>query len=542
MLRESIRIAVLVALAVVCASGDTGRIAIAEAGRILALKERPRVGSRDLLARSVAGLPDLAARARRAAIQDPTYDRLLAASELERLAILQELPDDAERAASALVEATRELAAEHADRPGALAAHVDALRALRYLNAQVRAPDAAIDHELSEMTLAMRDRDPENGYSALLLAERAVEAGRFGEARDALLEATRCERVDPELRVRSARVRAALRSFGVADSHVDEILILGGYDVVLLRPGQTLDSVARDLGRRGGERLAEDDAAWVECWAAISAIGVSLAKSAVVLEDAVDALRAETTFLDELAEVAPSVVRRDPGDRRAALESRVRALGLDRSPSSDARAAFPLHEFVGSAIARIDRSNREIERTRRLDDIAAAHAISLSWAVLLFAAFAAARLIERRERKKLAKDAPVGELPLFCRAFAFVVPAAAIVFAAGAGLPPFDRGAGIDRVLLGFAEPNLVLLAAPWVAIVMLLGASCLVSRGRSRAALAAGAGNFASTALSITLVLFAVTARSIDELRTKRAEAVAVLQAERFTEAFFATFGSDRS
>lgn len=542
MVRESIRMALLVALAIACASGDTGRIAVSEAGRILACRERTRVDTRSSAPRSVADLPREARLARRRADSEPSLPRSIVATELERLAILQELPDDAESAATTLVERTRELVFDHSEEPSVVAVHVDSLRALRYLFAQVRAPDAAVDLELAEMLLSARDHDPENGYHAFLLAERAVEAGRFEEARDALIEAARAERVDPELRSRSQLVRDGLRGSGVPESRIDEMLVLGGYGVSPLRPGQTLDALARELGRRGGEALTADDSAWVECWAAIAALGISLAKTSVVLEDAIEALRAETSFLDEIADVAPTVIPRDPGERRATLENRIRSLGLESAFTSESRAAFPVHDFISRAISRLDRSNREIERTRRLDDIAAAHAIALAWAVLLSSVWVAARVIERRERRRGGVETKVGDLPLFCRAFAFVLPFAAVVFAAGAGLPPFDRSAGIDRVLIGFAEPNLILLALPLIAIVLLIGSACIVARNRTRISIAAGAANFASASLAIVLVLFAVTARSLGELREKRAAAVSVLRADKFSEAFFERFGSGRS
>lgn len=542
MIRGSVRYLLLGGLVVWCASGEAGRVAISEAGRILMLGERSSAVYRNSSSGIATELPHAARRALAATESRDHPAQRMAALELRRLAILQELPDDAEAAALELTETTREFVADHADEPGAMAVHIDALRALRFLYAQVRSPDPALDHELAEMLLAERDRDPENGYAALLLAERAIEAGRFLEARDALLEAARSPRIDPELRTRCRRVKDELGELGYSRSHIDEMLFLGGYGVVQMRPGQRLDALARELGRRGAEALTEDDAAWVECWAAIASVGLGLARSAVVLEDAVEAMRAEHAYLDEVAEIVPRVVPRDPATRRHQLENKMRALGFEASQEELRGAGFSTQEYVGKALAQIDRSNRQIERTRRIDDVAAAQAILLAWAAIFVAIFAVARLIEWRARRAAEVKDTSELLPVFCRGFGFVVTLAMAVFAVGAGLPPFHRGAGIDRVLAGLAEPNPLFIGLPVIAILALLCTSVLVPRCRSRSVLSTGAARFALAGITVCLILFAVTSRSVEDLREKRDRAISSLRVEPFWEWFTASRGTSRS
>lgn len=542
MIRGSVRYLLLGGLVVWCASGEAGRVAISEVGRILTFGERPSAIYRNSSSGIASELPRAARSALEATESGGIPAQRIAALELRRLAILQELPDDAEAAALELTDATREFVANHADEPGAMALHIDALRALRFLYAQVRSPDPALDHELAEMVLAERDRDPENGHAALLLAERAIEAGRFLEARDALLEAARSPRIDPELRTRCKVVKDELRRLGYSRSHIDEMLFLGGYGVVQMRPGQRLDALARELGRRGAEALTEDDAAWVECWAAIASLGLGLARSAVVLEDAVEAMRAEHAYLDEVAEVVPRVVPRDPAARRHQLESKMRALGFETGHDELRGAGFSTQEYVGKALGQIDRSNRQIERTRRIDDVAAAQAILLAWAVIFAAILAFARLIEWRSRGSAeVKDSPE-LLPMFCRGFGFVVTLGLAVFAVGAGLPPFHQGAGVDRVLAGLAEPNPVFLGLPMIAVLALLGTSVLVPRCRDRIVLSAGAARYALAGVTVCLILFAVTSRSVEDLREKRDRAISALRVEPFWEWFTASRGTSRS
>lgn len=523
---------------------ETGLTSLRHAGAILTPESK---STGEIVSRSSRW--ELADRAQefRTALFDESLslqDRV-AAAELLRLSILIELRDDAPEVAHDLTDGTSALVDSHPDDRLALATHQDALRTLMWLSQQARLPDLDVDAALIESIQRSIEIDPENGHPQLLAAEIALAADRVEEARDALALAARAERIDSALRERFHVTVDFLTRRGVARSRAEELLTRGGYGAAMLRPGQELEALARDLVRKGGTRFANDENRWFEGYMALHGIGRALANSTFLVEDALDATHADTAFLDEMTVLVPRLIPRDESARRSMIDAKLRSLprdglhpdAMNRADRAD-RVALGVPEFVVQVLRRLETAHRELERTRTLDSFIAAQSILVWWSLLALAITAAAWIASWRGRSEGARVT----IPGFFRFVVLGLPAMSFFFLVGSGIAPFDRGGGIDRVLTGLSEPNAILLLLPLLGAPFLLVPALVSAKYRRREVIVDGAMRAFAAMAMIAVLLSGVTIRSLDGMRVRRNNAVRDLWVETWTARFDAQHGITNS
>lgn len=449
------------------------------------------------------------------------FDARIGAAELWRLAALV-AGDTRGPAYDEIVEATAALARDFPDEPVAGALALETLRVHRLaLGCDPEDASLAAEESLAyEAIAAGLELDPENGYCHFVAAEIRAQEGRLEEARDALLQAARCASCDPRLERRFELAQSFLLDHRVPLLQAREFLLALAYATEAFRPGTGLQEIARRLGRADAATLgqAADPDGWVTTLLAIDSVGGGLAETTLLLEDARDACGAIDVYVNALgtssAARSAGVPRDEPG-RAELLQRRVAAAGYAKGEHQLAR-----HRAAREAMSEPLRGASSPERVREGTELIGvaveAQSILVAWAAIAAAVAALAGIgcIWMRRRP----GPPLAAWGFHCVAL-LALPAALMV-AFTQGLFPLERGHGVERLLIGCAEPHALLLALPLLG-AAIFGAGCLLLPAhRSLASYVRTAGFFYLRLTAFLLLTFALTGVTLERVRADRLQA----------------------